>query len=250
MIKCKFCNIQKEYEELSFININSHYIPICVECIKQILLQKGNKITIEEYENDKKQKVIQYNREYKIKNKEKQLEYQKKFRENHKETIKKQREKDNIKNKEYQKIYRENHKEYFCNYQKEHYIPKPKKIKIKTIKVKKEKEVKKKPNKELNKLKARVRCLINKSFVRKGYKKNTKTQKIIGCDFQKLNEHLLRTYKNNYGIEWDGIESIHIDHIIPLANAQTEDEVIKLCHYTNLQLLKAKDNLKKAAKLT
>ena len=37
----------------------------------------------------------------------------------------------------------------------------------------------------------------------------------------------------------------HIDHIVPLATAQTEEDVIKLCHYTNLQLLTAKDNLEK-----
>ena len=47
---------------------------------------------------------------------------------------------------------------------------------------------------------------------------------------------------------YDNKEKVHIDHIIPLATAKTEEDVIKLCHYTNLQLLKAKDNLKKGAK--
>jgi hypothetical protein len=40
----------------------------------------------------------------------------------------------------------------------------------------------------------------------------------------------------------------HIDHIKPIALATTEEEVIKLNHYTNLQPLWAKDNLKKGAK--
>lgn len=40
-----------------------------------------------------------------------------------------------------------------------------------------------------------------------------------------------------------------IDHIIPLSIAKNEEEVIKLCHYTNLQLLRAEDNIKKGNKI-
>ena len=44
-------------------------------------------------------------------------------------------------------------------------------------------------------------------------------------------------------------EPLHIDHIIPLSSAKTEDELYKLCHYTNLQPLWAKDNMKKGKKI-
>ena len=66
---------------------------------------------------------------------------------------------------------------------------------------------------------------------------------------QELYIYLRETFKNNYGYDWNGIEKVHIDHIIPLSVAKTEKDVMKLCHYTNLQLLKAKDNLHKYNKL-
>lgn len=97
--------------------------------------------------------------------------------------------------------------------------------------------------------KSQIRHLINQSFRRRGIQKKGKTEDIVGCDFETFNKYLLNTYKENYGYDWDGIEEVHVDHIIPLSTANTEEEILKLCHYTNLQLLKAKDNLDKKDKL-
>lgn len=47
---------------------------------------------------------------------------------------------------------------------------------------------------------------------------------------------------DNYG-EW------HLDHIIPISSAKTEEEVIKLNHYTNFQPLWAEDNWNKGNKI-
>lgn len=90
----------------------------------------------------------------------------------------------------------------------------------------------------------RVRCLIRQSIRKNGYSKGTKTAKILGCDFNTFWEHLLQTWEDNYGKSWTG-EEYAIDHIVPLATAKTEKDVIELCHYTNLQMLTPKDNRKK-----
>ena len=87
------------------------------------------------------------------------------------------------------------------------------------------------------------------SYNRKRLKKNEHTVEILGCDFKYLKNHLYKTFFENYGYEYDGKEAVHIDHIIPLATANTKEDVIRLCHYTNLQLLKPIDNLRKSAKI-
>ena len=50
-------------------------------------------------------------------------------------------------------------------------------------------------------------------------------------------------------MSWDNYGEWHIDHIIPLASATTEEGVLKLYHYSNLQPLWAKDNLSKGSKI-
>jgi len=93
-----------------------------------------------------------------------------------------------------------------------------------------------------------MRNIINKSFTRNGYTKISKSQLIIGCSFDELKKYIeskfetWMTWENrglyngdfNYG--WD------IDHIIPLSSALTEEDVIRLNHYTNLQPLCSKIN--------
>jgi hypothetical protein len=50
-------------------------------------------------------------------------------------------------------------------------------------------------------------------------------------------------------MNWSNRNLWHIDHIIPLASAKTEEEMIKLCHYTNLQPLWAIENMSKGSKI-
>lgn len=99
----------------------------------------------------------------------------------------------------------------------------------------------------VGKLKHRVRNLIGDSLRRNGYTKRSRTHEILGCDFDAFVQHIERQFTK--GMSWDKVgKAIHIDHIIPLATATTEQEVLALNHYTNLRPLWAEKNLSKSAK--
>ena len=77
----------------------------------------------------------------------------------------------------------------------------------------------------------------------------TKTSfEIVGCSPEFLKEYIEKQFTEDMSWELMG-QHIHIDHIIPLSSANTEEEIYKLCHYTNLQPLWAEDNLKKSNKI-
>jgi hypothetical protein len=79
--------------------------------------------------------------------------------------------------------------------------------------------------------------------------KSNSSLKIIGCSPLFLKEYIENQFIQDMSWEKFG-KYIHIDHIIPLSSAKTEEEIYKLCHYTNLQPLWAEDNLKKSNKIT
>jgi hypothetical protein len=80
--------------------------------------------------------------------------------------------------------------------------------------------------------------------------KNEKTKELIGCSVQELKIHIEKQFLP--GMNWDNYsyETWHIDHIKPLSLAKNMDDIIrlKLMHYTNLQPLWAKDNIRKSNK--
>lgn len=77
--------------------------------------------------------------------------------------------------------------------------------------------------------------------------KTVSTIKYIDCTYGELKIHLERQFLK--GMTWENRAEWHIDHIIPLSSAKTEEDVIKLNHYTNLRPLWAADNLRKSNKL-
>lgn len=95
-----------------------------------------------------------------------------------------------------------------------------------------------------------ARKIVHDSFYRKGFKKNDKSQNLLGCSFEEFKLYLESKFKpwmnwNNRGL-YTGKknETWHIDHIIPLASANTIEDVIKLSHYTNFQPLDSYINQK------
>jgi hypothetical protein len=76
--------------------------------------------------------------------------------------------------------------------------------------------------------------------------KKRSSTKAIGLARDEFRLYIESLFKE--GMTWDNYGSWHIDHIKPLSLAKTEDEVMKLNHYTNLQPLWAIDNLKKSNK--
>lgn len=232
-IKCNKCGVEKDVSNFDLRKDTGRYRNTCKECRR--------KITNEYYINHKDEllkKHSEYAKKYRIENKEKLSQKSKEYYKNNKEKIKIRHKRNNAKRYlekkeeilQYSKEYRKSHKEQI-------------RIRINAY------EKNRKEKDPLFKLIKQVRTLINGSFSNKGYKKNTKTEKILGCSINYFITYLFETYKANYGAEWDGKEDVHIDHIIPLATANSEEEIIKLCHYTNLQLLKAKDNFEKHDKL-
>lgn len=92
-----------------------------------------------------------------------------------------------------------------------------------------------------------VRSRIWHALARGGYKKVSSTADLLGCSFEELKAHLENQFTE--GMSWDNFGEWHVDHITPLASADSMDHMVPLFHHTNLQPLWAVDNLSKGAKI-
>lgn len=168
---------------------------------------------------------------------------------------------DREKRKLYNKEYRETHKEYYKEHAKNYYIEHRKQIDEKDkiwrnknkdkVRAMQQRDYEKRRNNPISRLKGTLRNMVKDAFKKRGFTKSKKLEEICCCSIDFLIEHLITTYEQNYSVKWnwDYVKDVHVDHIIPLVTAHTEEEVIKLCHYKNLQLLKSQDNLKKGISL-
>ena len=101
----------------------------------------------------------------------------------------------------------------------------------------------------LYKLKLSLRGRIGVAL-RKTLKSNS-TMKLVGCTLPELKQYLENKFQ--IGMSWENhsYRGWHIDHIIPCASfdLSKQEEQKKCFHYTNLQPLWGKDNIRKSAKI-
>ena len=173
--------------------------------------EQKRKEYLKAYYQAKKDKIKAQAKAYADANKDKVKEYNKNY------------------NKNYIKNYTETDKERIREYQREY-----RKNRIKTD--------------PIYKMRITIKRSILKTLKTNGFKKLSTTELILGFSFQDFKEHLESQfedwmtwenhglYNGTYNYGWD------IDHNIPTSSAITQDELLKLNHYTNLKPLCSKVN--------
>jgi hypothetical protein len=169
--------------------------------------------------------------------------------------------------KEYKILYYKNNKDKILEKSKEYYIENQKRVidrvkiwgdnnKDKVEQYKKKyveknrdcinaKMAQRKKDDPILKLKMLYRSKTNKIL---GSNKES-TFDLIGCSPLELKSYLEKQFKDGMSWENHGLFGWHIDHIIPLSSAKSDDELKKLCHYSNLQPLWAIENIIKRDKI-
>jgi hypothetical protein len=219
---CKYCKIEKELIDFSKNkNTKDNLQPSCRKCMSDVSkLWKLNNI-----EKSKEIKRNYYQNNIKG-NREEANIYSTKWRLNNKDKTSKYNDNWLLKNKNYQKEYMLKNKGYMNKYFK-----------------------KRMSEDSVFKIHHNTRNLIKNSFKRAcngTYKKGLKTESILGCSIAEFIEFISNKFTKGMNMENHG--EWHFDHVIPISTAKTEDDIIRLNHYTNFQPLWAVDNLKKGKK--
>ena len=159
-----------------------------------------------------------------------------------------------VENQEKYQQYRESKKDLTKNYMKSYYLNNLENRKKYLEETKENRNLKRnisqkkrRDNDSLFKLKTYVRNRLGFYLKKNSYTKKNTTFELVGCSPLELKIHLEQKFIN--GMSWNNQGEWHIDHKIPLSSANTEEELYKLCHFTNLQPMWAVDNIKKGSKI-
>lgn len=100
-------------------------------------------------------------------------------------------------------------------------------------------------------LQNRVRRRLHAALHAVSAVKSARSLELCGCTLAELVEHLQVTMPLRGEEPLTFADDVHLDHIIPLSYFDLTDPVEQRigCHYSNLQVLTAEDNLKKADNL-
>lgn len=143
--------------------------------------------------------------------------------------------------REKERIYRRKNKDKINKLKREYY----QKNKEKISKIKRERNKERYSEDTDYKIKINLRSRLNKAI--KNSQKTGSAVNDLGCSIEELKKHLESQFQP--GMTWDNWsrDGWHIDHIVPLSSFDLTDrqQLLKACHYTNLQPLWAEDNLGK-----
>jgi hypothetical protein len=233
---CTMCQEEKILEDFTFDKGNKKdgRRASCKKCCREKNAEYVKANPDKKLESDRKsyeklkEKKLAQKKEYYLKKKEEILLKRKKYHLNNKELI-----------TERQKKYRDNnltelrYKNKMYHRNKSAELSAKRKIRVNST--------------PLRQFKERIRLLTKGAFYRLKQDKRFNTHSILGADWETVKEHFVSQFKD--GMTWEAFIAgdIHVDHIQPLASAKTEEELIALCHYTNLQPLWCLDNLSKGA---
>jgi hypothetical protein len=217
---CNVCNIEKKI--LEFHRRKDSKDGLRNEC------KNCTRLRINNYRQKNNNKVNQWNRETYYRNITKHRETKKKYREINKEALK-------VK----EKIYRDNNKEKINKYYYDNRKTLVKKA-LDRIQTRRKNDI-------MFRIKLSLRARVYSFLKKNEITKKNRTFELVGCNPNELKEFLEKKFVD--GMSWENYGKWHIDHITPLSSAKTEEEIYKLCHYTNLQPLWATDNLRKSNKI-
>ncbi len=232
---CSKCKEEKNVCDFYADPNNQKYRASCKVCFN---------LTLKKYRDGNKTKIKEYAKNYRLVNKDDIKEKGKIYRETNKERVKLNQIKNSktyyLKNREViiekSRKFRENNPNYSFEYRE------------KNPTYSNDYQKNRKKYDFMFKIAHNMRVRMSIFLKSKNITKKNKTFEIIGCSPKFLKEHIEKQFTE--GMSWDLMgQHIHIDHIIPLASANTEEEIYKLCHYTNLQPLWGPDNLSKGAKI-
>ena len=185
---------------------------------------------------------FEYNKEYYYKNKQVLNQKSKEYSRLNPELISDNKKEYYNQNKvlilQKKKEYRELNKDHIKEIRRQYRLKNKEKI------AKQKKEYQKKLlNTNTGKLKHNIRQSIRRSLINKGYTKKFSSEQILGCTIGFFKDYIESKFEpwmnwNNKGqynnqpdFGWD------LDHIVPLSMAITEEDIIRLNHYTNFQPL-------------
>ena len=245
--KCSRCGEMKDYSCFNKDKSRKDGLQrTCRGCYKEYRLENRDRINRQQqgYKYGRRKELAEKERIRYHSNKEDIREKQKKYREDNRDKINKQKRDSYYRNKE--NILERNKEKYSNN--RDFFLGKNRKQRAsgKYKAYVRWYNKTRKRNDPLYKLTCHVRTMTYNAFRNKGYTKRSQTYRLLGCSFEDLKSHIENQFTGT--MNWDNHGEWHIDHIVPLASAESEEQLTKLCHYSNLQPLWAEENLSKGGK--